>query len=271
MKISIIIPIGDKAQWKECEKSIRAAIIHASKDVEVEMLPCWDLEHKGAYLARNEGLAKATGEWIAWIDCDDVVEKCWLSEIEGAITDHPEVDIVQFEATEVRRGRTRPLVYRYQGMVDGDAFARELLRDDGMPAWMWTRVFRRSLFADLAFDGRVKQDYRMFLQILPRIKKVWSVGKPLYRYVRHGHGLSNYVQEMDYAKAGADFEELIAALPMVWHKDAKMGLGLVMADVVRHSHHENGARHFVRKYVGLIVRDKTLPIRLKFKALLACL
>mgnify|MGYP003301261016 CR=1 FL=1 len=50
------------------------------------------------------------------------------------------------------------------------------------------------------------------LQILPRIRNVWSIGKPLYRYIRHGHGLSNYVQSMDYTEAGKGFEAQIAAL-----------------------------------------------------------
>lgn len=271
MKISVIVPVGNKDEWKICEASLRESVSAADGAAEAEILPCFDLEHKGAYVARNEGLKRATGDWVAWVDCDDVVEKTWFGEIAAAIAAHPDADVVQFDATEVKDGKMRPLRYAKQGRVSGDAFARELLRNDGMPAWLWTRVFRREVFADASFDGRVKQDYQMFLQILPRIRQVWSIGKPLYRYIRHGHGLSNYVQQMDYRVAGAEFEKLIARLPARWTSDAKIGLALTMADVAVHSDAENGARFWTRKYGLLVLADLKVLLRLKVKCLMAML
>ena len=251
--------------------SLRESVSAADGVAEAEVLPCFDFEHKGAYVARNEGLERATGDWVAWVDCDDVVEKTWFGEIAAAIVAHPDVDVIQFDATEIKDGKSRLLRYAKQGRVSGDEFARELLRNDGMPAWLWTRVFRREVFADSSFNGRVKQDYQMFLQILPRIRQVWSIGKPLYRYIRHGHGLSNYVQQMDYRVAGAEFEKLIARLPARWTSDAKIGLALTMADVAVHSDAENGARFWTRKYGLLVLADLKVPLRLKAKCLMAML
>ena len=74
MKVSIIVPVGNKDEWKICEQSILQSINTYKGDVKAELLPCWDLEHTGAWTVRNEGLDKATGDWIAWVDCDDVVE-----------------------------------------------------------------------------------------------------------------------------------------------------------------------------------------------------
>lgn len=269
MKISVIVPVGNEAEWEICEASLRESVSAVDGMAEVEILPCFDLEHKGAYVARNEGLKRATGDWIAWVDCDDAVERSWFGEIAVAISAHPDVDVIQFDATEVKDGRMRRLAYAKHGRVSGDAFARELLRNDGMPAWLWTRVFRRELFAEASFNGRVKQDYQMFLQILPRIRHVWSIGKPLYRYIRHGHGLSNYVQQMDYRVAGAEFEKLIAKLPARWLTDAKIGLALTMADVAVHSTVENGARMLTRRYGLLVLLDLKVPLRLKVKCLMA--
>jgi len=271
VKISIIIPVGNMAEWKVCETFIRSSLAAYAGPIEAEVLPCFDLEHKGAFLARNEGLSRATGAWVAWVDCDDLVEASWFPEIARAIEAHPDCDVIQFDATEVKDGKTRPLPYGKAGAVSGEAFAHGLLRNDGMPAWLWTRVFRRELFAGRSFCGRVKQDYRMFLEILPRIKRVWSVGKPLYRYVRYGHGLSNYVQQMDYKAAGEEFLRLIKALPADWHSDAELGLALTMADVARHSRKDNGARHWVRKHLLRALVDPRLCVRLKAKCLLAAM
>lgn len=271
MKISVIVPVGDMEQWKRCEESFNVSISAAPGDADFEVLPCFDLDHRGAYLARNEGLKKATGDWIAWVDCDDLVEVAWASEIVAAVVAHGEADIIQFDATEEKDGKERPLAYRFVGLVSADAFARELLRNDGMPAWLWTRVFRRALFEGLQFEGRVKQDYEMFLKLLPRIKMVWSIGKSLYRYVRHGHGLSNYVQEMDYLAAGSSFREHILRLPQEWRADAWIGLALTMADVAVHSRVNNGAAPWVRRYLWRVLYDLHIPVRLKLKCLVAAL
>ena len=271
MRISVIVPVGDMAQWRRCEDSLSTSISAAPKDIDFEVLPCFDLDHKGAFLARNEGLKKATGDWIAWVDCDDDVEPNWASEIVSAIKAHPNADVIQYDATEVRGGKVRPLRYQYQSEVSGEKFAHELLRNDGMPAWLWTRVFRKELFDDLRFEGRVKHDYGMFLQMLPRINSVWSIGKPLYKYNRHGKGLSNYAQSMDYAEAGHRFDSSIMALPEDWHKDGYIGLALTMADVVRHSTVENGSRQWVRKYLRNVLSDSNVPLRLKVKTVLAAI
>lgn len=269
MKISIIVPIGNMDEWKVCEQSIIRAITAYKGDVDAELLPCWDLEHKGAWTARNEGLDKATGDWIAWVDCDDVVELDWFREIANAIESHADADVIQFDAIEVKKGIERPLRYWKKGDVSGDAFSRELLRNDGMPAWLWTRVFRSELFDAKRFAGRVKQDYRMFLEILPRISHVWSIGKPLYRYIRHGHGLSNYVQCMDYGQAAEDFKKTIGTLPVVWRNDALVGLALTMADVAFHSNMDNGAKSVVRKLLLKVLADRRVPSRLKLKCILS--
>ena len=271
MVISVIVPVSDKGQWRHCEESIVSAISAVPGEVTFQILPCFDLEHTGAFNARNEGLLKSTGEWVAWVDCDDEVEPNWAREIADAVIVHSDVDIVQFDAIEMKHEKSRLLRYRYGGEIDGGMFAHELLRNDGMPAWLWTRVFRRGLFNGHKFEGRVKHDYGMFLRILPRVKKVWSIGKPLYRYNRHGKGLSNYAQQMDYTKAGRGFESSIAKLPEEWQHDAKIGLALTMADVARHSKCENGSRQFVRRYLREVIFDGKVPLRLKAKASFAAI
>ena len=271
MRVSVIVPIGDMAQWKCCEKSIAVAVSSVPKDVAFEILPCLDLEHSGAYIARNDGLEKATGDWVAWVDCDDVVERDWAKEIAEAAIAHLDVDIIQFDTFESRKGKVNQVSYKHKGAVDGDAFAHELLRNDGMPAWLWTRVFKRKLFDGVRFEGRVKHDYGMFLKILPRVKSVWSIGKPLYCYMRNGKGLSAYAQQMDYAVVGTGFEKSIAVLPSAWRHDANVGLALTMADVARDSGCENGSRQFVRKYLGDVLLDAKVPLRLKTKAVLAAM
>ena len=271
MKISVIVPVGNMDEWAVCERSIRHSINAYNGCVEAEILPCYDLEHRGAYVARNEGLEKALGDWIAWVDCDDMVEENWFSEIADAIEYHADSDIIQFDAVEIRKGKERFLSYNKHGYVSGVDFSRELLRNTGMPAWLWTRVFRRELFAGENFYGNELEDYRMFISILPHIKHVWSIGKVLYRYNRHGCGLSSHFQCMDYQCFSDDIMKLIKKLPRRLHRDALIGLALTMADVTVNSkaNKNNAAKNIVRELLLQCLTDFDVPFRLKIKCILA--
>lgn len=124
--------------------------------------------------ARNEGLRRATGDYVGWIDADDDISPDWLPEIFQALKDEP--DIVSFDA----------LV----DWVDGSGRASYVL--DGRPiGQMWRRVFRRSVFDGFRFEGAVHEDWRIQCE-LPQGLRTVHIAKPLYCYHRSAKGLSQH-------------------------------------------------------------------------------
>lgn len=53
-----------------------------------------NLAHGGASKARNAGLAKATGEWVLFLDADDTISPGFLSHMLGVAARNPHADIV---------------------------------------------------------------------------------------------------------------------------------------------------------------------------------
>ena len=271
MKISVIVPVGNMDEWKVCEESILASIAAYSGKMEHELLPCFDLEHRGAYIARNEGLSKATGDWIAWVDCDDVVEPNWFTVIADTLEVNNKCDVLVFGINEVRLGKKRMLYSPNEHIEDGSSYARSMLNGLGMPHWLWHRVFKSELWKGVVFAGRVKQDYQASLQVLPKVKCVKFIPDCLYCYVKHGHGLSNYIQRMDYDEACKGFLGLINKLPEEWRDEARQGMALMLTDVILHDRSALGANKYLRPYFWRILVLRGMSLRFRIKSLLACL
>ena len=271
MNLSVIVPVGNVEAWRECEKSLYDSIQACQLNAEIEVLPCFDVCHKGVFVPRNEGLNRAKGEWIAWVDCDDVVELNWAQVIVSAIRNHPDVDIIQINLTEEFRGKCRKVNYKYSGLVQAETFAMEMLRGAGMPAWLVTRIMKRSLIGNNRFTLKVFEDYDLFLSILPRVRKVWAVNEHIYRYKRNESGLSSYNERLDFHLVGQTLENHILALPRLWRNEARKGLALMMADVSRHSKHSFAVWPYVAKGLFCILGDPDISLRLKVKTILAVL
>lgn len=275
MKLSVIIPVGNKDAWANAERSIRASIAACKETVEWELLPCFDLEHRGAFTARNEGLRRATGDYVAWVDCDDVLKENWADRIASAVSERSHdgrpIDVLVFAAVELKDGRERLLRFNYPSWMDGDSYGKKMLYGVDAPHWLWNRVFRRELLSGVNLTVPVDEDYQFDLLVLPRVKTVRYLDEALYTYVKHGHGLSSYVRTMDYGAAGREFLDIIEGLPSDWREGSRMGLGLLMPDVVLHDRRAKGAGQWVRKYALQALFRRDVGLRFKIKILLAAL
>lgn len=159
--------------------------------------------------ARNEGLRRARGEWIAWVDSDDEVEEGWLEEILGILTQRRRgAESARPEGSSDRTGESfggpaalegKPREEEGVDIVSfnvrqewHDGSGRESTILDGRKCGqLWSKVFRRSLFDGLEFQGAVHEDYRIQCQ-MPREAKRVHLDKVLYVYKRRAEGLSQH-------------------------------------------------------------------------------
>ena len=133
--------------------------------------------------ARNEGLRRATGEYVAWVDADDEVADSWLDEIFAALEKEP--DVVTLDATLVGWQNRNDGVWGVtQKEATIDRLRRDVYRDISRSSALWLYVAKRSLWEGLAFDEdvRVAEDYLLLPKMLARANSCVYIDKKIYRY-----------------------------------------------------------------------------------------
>lgn len=156
----------------------------------------------GPSAARNKGLELAIGEYIAFIDCDDVVHARYL-EVLADVMVRQQADIVQSPyqlIPETKRSDYGPDRLR-QSLPDSYP-TRVLTSDEAMLSMLYQqgtadsspcKLFRRTLFEGLRFPivYRVYEDLYAMAQVYPRIQRMVWVDVPMYFYFKQDSGTLN--------------------------------------------------------------------------------
>ena len=211
--------------------------------------------------ARNEGLSRATGEYVAWVDADDEIGEEWLSSILLGLAANP--DVLSFNARVVWSDGKRPSY-----TIGSPAYAADVMaeRTNGQ---LWNKVIKRELYEGIIFKGAAHEDYMALCELLPRASTFAHLDKELYVYRRSVSGLSQY-GDVDLAlNAILELIEFCADVPTEWSRDIKKGVAQRVADFCRNAESSLELRRFIRKALPLIFFDAGLSMRTKIKCLLA--
>ncbi len=251
MKISVIIPSIDGRRPEGIPEDPRLEVV-----VVEGVSPVGE--------ARNEGLRRATGEWIAWVDADDAVAPGWLDGICAAIDANPGCDVVSFDARVVWCDGSGRRSYRTGGKADAADVMAE--RAAGQ---LWNKVIRRELFAGLRFAGAAHEDYRLLCALLPRAGRVVHVAEELYVYRRRKDGLSQHPDREVGIEALRGLVGMCAGAEERWRGEIAKGVVQRIADFERRAGKVDEFRGFVRKWAAAVVRDSGIGWRVKVKVVMA--
>ena len=230
-EISIIVPVYNGEQYlSECLDSVknqsfsdweliisddgsddRTADIadrYAESDKRIQVIR---LNRVGVSAARNSGIELSKGNYIAFVDSDDLLAPEYLSRM-LSLAKSENADIVQcsFCFIDEKENRTPD-----QGGIDAvftgqdeilEAYSNGPLGD--IRVSVWAKLFRREMFSDIRFsqDIRIYEDAFYVYQCCRKAGKVYSFSEPLYLYRQRGDSVmhsglsecySDYFQVLD--------------------------------------------------------------------------
>lgn len=145
--------------------------------------------------AQNKAVEMATGEYVAFLDCDDELEPGALSVVRDYVVSRPDVDYFFTDRYEMDSENKLIRTARYGGYDNLHFRGQESIRMDlldGMVA-SHLKVIRRSAYVavggcDRTFSG--VQDWDLALKVAER-GSLFYIAEPLYRHRLHRYSVTS--------------------------------------------------------------------------------
>jgi len=231
--LSIVVPVYNIAPYiEQCLHSILnqltehhelIVIDDGSKDNSLALITKLHAGWKGANFqvisqpneglagVRNNGQRAARGDYIVWVDGDDVLQAGILARLEEAIAAHkPDViacDFMMWHPQEPAKTHYSKLGYPPNTvMCNIDAILNDFLAERKM--YVWANVIRREIYSQLADPvfppGRVFEDISTVPRLLSQCANLLYLPTPIIGYRQHPASITQSISEkwcMDFASA----------------------------------------------------------------------
>ena len=211
--ISIIVPVYNVEDYlKECAASIMGqtyenyeAIIVDDGSTDNSGAICDALEglderfrvihqeNRGLSGARNRGLSEAKGDYICFVDSDDMISPKFLEEMLGAIkAGKADLAICDVESEKL----CEPEYDIKENCILKPSVCREWLEDFRTREYVlmvvaWNKLYSRELLKDFSYEeGKWHEDEFAINHFLYKIKKAVYVPKKLYKYRDNESGIT---------------------------------------------------------------------------------
>lgn len=222
--VSVVIPVYNSEKY--IQRSVKSAFNQTHKNIQVVLVNdgsndnsadiCEKLaennkhiiylnhdKNKGQTVTRNEGLEAATGEWMLFLDADDVLVPDAIVSLLDAVT-NDEIDIV-FAGYKMSRGinSVEYLANLKEGIYDRSEFVQHLF--DDIPSHVLTcigsKLYRMSMVKGrknpTSNDIKTNYDMAFVIDSLISCKRVAYINYPVYDYIQRDNSITySYRPEM---------------------------------------------------------------------------
>ena len=140
-------------------------------------------ENGGEFTTRSYGLSKASGEYVAFVDCDDYVRKEWAEKLYNAAKENDaDLAVCAYDRINIDNGK---LVSR--DMAGFGNCQKKILPNDDFIAYintaLWNKVFKLEKVKDLQFFHIKGYNDAMFcMMAYTKLEKVVFITDSLYCY-----------------------------------------------------------------------------------------
>ena len=197
MKVSVIVPVYNSSSY--IEKCITSLVEQTLDDIEIIIIDDGSTDdtlkklkrysnkiklitqkNSGVASARNKGLKEAKGEYIAFVDSDDWIEKDMFQTMYTKAI-QKKYDAVECDFKYVDDNN------EWNGVIDT---TNDILTIDDKKKYfvnmfpvIWNKIYKREKIKDIKFkDGVWAEDVEFLYRVITNINTIGKVNKNLYYY-----------------------------------------------------------------------------------------
>ena len=215
--ISIIVPVYKVEQY--LEKCLNSLVNQTYKNIEIivvndgspdnsqkiideyqkkypKLIKSYIKENGGLSDARNFGIKKSHGDYIAFVDSDDYVDTTMYEKLYNKAISH-DFDLVVCNLNYVYPNQSKSCNCN----IDCDIFTKEEIKNIMTiiyPA-AWNKLYKKELLNEITFKkGIWYEDVEFLYRLFPRIKSIGVVDENLYQYVQREGAITSIFNEKIY-------------------------------------------------------------------------
>ncbi len=212
MRLSIIIPVYNVASY--LKETVQSVLGQTYTDFELILVDdgstdgsgelCNTLsardgrirvihqKNSGVSVARNTGIAAVRGEYIGFVDSDDLIEPDMYA-ILMSLADSTDADIVQCRHNRNNRIENKPRILDVT-YKNGEQFVTDILKHTGREytnqVSLCSKMFKKGLFESIKFPpGQDYEDEQETYKICLKAKKIALISDELYHYVKRENSI----------------------------------------------------------------------------------
>ena len=147
-------------------------------------------ENAGVGTARNRGIEQAKGQYIVFVDADDIIEDRLLEELSNYITKFKDVDLIRYQCKVVHYKQVKePEKLNYHSQIGQLMTGSEALRNWATAnkrfAVSWLYCIKKSIFDgnNIKFPQGIYEDFATLPLVIATSNKVVCVDYTGYNYM----------------------------------------------------------------------------------------
>ena len=211
-KVSIIIPVYNKGKY--LSRTLESIINQVFHDYEVVLIDDGSVDNSreiisafikrdkrfrakfikngGVSNARNIGLQHAKGEWIQFLDGDDLIDPLFLFDIFKMKTDEFDVIFSDFVMVDENGKKIKTVSSCVTGLVSGTQICDyyiSLQDKNGFFGYISNKLFKRNLLSSISlwFDTKIvlAEDLDFYSRLYQKVEKAFFVDSTSFKYLQN--------------------------------------------------------------------------------------
>lgn len=274
MKISIVVPVYNCEKYvKECIDSVinqtndnweLILINDGSTDKSGEICNLYSekypqkifvfhKENEGQFLTRKFGILKCTGDYIGFLDADDLLDKDYLKTLSENISEYTFPDAVCFGFVQFDSNSSKEFPLSDNTICFKTAEERktiyEMIVNGKMPGSLWSKIFKKNIITDNIPDEktvkskRFAEDAYHSFDALAKAESVLFLNKTLYGYRINEQGFS-----LGFENRDPDYFNSKYLYELIENNLEIMGIDNIETKEKLYKHNFNETVYFMLKY-----------------------